>query len=49
METDKSEPATLYPKEILEINWFNASEALLKEGYKIWATTYDKVRNNIIV
>ena len=43
METDKSDPAC-YPKEILDISWWNTSEERLKEAYKIWANTYDKVR-----
>lgn len=45
METNESDPAR-YPKEIHDITWWNTSEEILKEGYKIWANTYDKVRIN---
>ena len=48
METNKSEP-DLYLKELREINWFNTSEAKVKEAYNGWASTYDKVRINIIL
>lgn len=43
MENNKSDPACL-PKEILDITWSNTSEERLKEAYKVWADTYDKVR-----
>lgn len=39
----KHDPACL-PKEILDITWSNTSEERLKEAYKVWADTYDKVR-----
>ena len=42
METNRSDPVFL-PKEILDITWLNTSEERLKEAYKIWANTYDKV------
>ena len=43
---NKHDPACL-PKEILDITWSNTSEERLKEAYKVWADTYDKVRNTI--
>ncbi|KAJ7372744.1 Methyltransferase domain [Desmophyllum pertusum] len=44
METNKSKPDILYtyPKEVLDINWYNTTEELVKEGYKVWAVNYDK-------
>jgi len=47
-EKDRSQPADLYRllQEIKNLNWWNTSEQKLKEGYKILAETYDKVRNN---
>ena len=35
--------ASHYPQEILDLNWQNTSEQKVKEAYKIWADTYDKV------
>ena len=40
---NKHDPACL-PKEILDITWSNTSEERLREAYKVWADTYDKVR-----
>ena len=40
---EKHDPECL-PKEILDITWSNTSEERLKEAYKVWADTYDKVR-----
>lgn len=45
-EKDRSEPADRLPQEIKKLNWWNTSEQKLKEGYKIFPETYDKVRNN---
>ena len=31
------------PKEVVELNWWNASEERVKHANKIWSGTYDKV------
>lgn len=43
MATNNNGPA-LYPQEVIDISWWNTSEEILKEGYKIWSKTYDEVR-----
>jgi len=42
-EGDKNKWADHYPQEILDLSWSNTSEQIVKEGYKIWADSYEKV------
>ncbi|KAL9984572.1 hypothetical protein ACROYT_G006882 [Oculina patagonica] len=44
MATNNNGPA-LYPQEVIDISWWNTSEEILKEGYKIWSKTYDEWAN----
>ena len=44
METSKSEAHGIPPKELMELDWWNTSEEILKAGFNIWSENYDKVR-----